>query len=64
MRSALRDGVVIDLLHRLGVLSAEELSQLADLRRPVLRNHRGLEVGDLEVDFELEEGEIEEGELK
>jgi len=59
-----RDGVVIDLLHRLGVLSAEELSQLADLRRPVLRNHRGLEVGDLEVDFELEEGEIEEGELK
>ena len=51
-----RDGVTLDLLHRLGVLSAEELSGLDDLRRPVLRNHRGLEVGAVVADFELEEG--------
>jgi L-asparaginase II len=50
-----RDGVVLDLLHQLGVLSRQELAALEDLRRPILRNHRGLEVGDVLPDFELEE---------
>lgn len=50
-----RDGVVIDLLRQLGVLSAEEFAALEDLRRPVRRNHRGLEVGEVVPDFELEE---------
>lgn len=50
-----RDGVVIDLLRQLGVLSGEEHAALEDLRVPVRRNHRGLEVGDVTPDFELEE---------
>ncbi len=49
-----RDGVVIHLLRLLGVLSAEELKSLTDLVRPVVRNHRGLEVGEIVADFELE----------
>ena len=49
-----RDGVVIHLLRLLGVLSAEELESLSDLVRPVLTNHRGLEVGEIVADFELE----------
>lgn len=49
-----RDGVVIHLLRLLGVLSAEELESLSDLVRPVVRNHRGLEVGEIVADFELE----------
>ena len=50
-----RDGVVLELLRQLGVLSAAEMDALADLRRPVVRNHRGLEVGEVVPDFELEE---------
>jgi len=50
-----RDGVVLDLLRQLGVLSHDEFAALEDLRRPLLRNHRGLEVGDVVPDFELEE---------
>jgi L-asparaginase II len=50
-----RDGVVIDLLRQLGVLSAEEMEALAGLRRRVVRNHRGLEVGEVVPDFELED---------
>jgi L-asparaginase II len=50
-----RDGVVLELLRQLGVLSAAEMDALGDLRRPVVRNHRGLEVGEVVPDFELEE---------
>jgi len=49
-----RDGIVVHLLRLLGVLSAEELDSLSDLVRPVVRNHRGLEVGEIVADFELE----------
>ena len=50
-----RDGVVLELLRRLGVMSGEEFAALEDLHRPVLRNHRGLAVGEVVPDFELEE---------
>jgi L-asparaginase II len=51
-----RDGVVLDLLRLLGALSRHEADELADLRAPVRRNHRGLEVGTVEpLRFELVE---------
>jgi len=49
-----RDGVVLELLRQLGVLSGEEFAALDDLYRPVLVNHRGLAVGEVVTDFELE----------
>nr|MDP9120133.1 asparaginase [Acidobacteriota bacterium] len=50
-----RDGVVIDLLRQLGSLSGGEFEELADLYRPVLRNRRGMAVGEVVPEVELEE---------
>lgn len=50
-----RDGVVIDVLRQLGSLSAAETSELAEFHRPSLFNHRGLRVGEVVPDLELEE---------
>ncbi len=51
-----RDGVVLDVLRQLGSLSAAELAELGEFHRPVLRNRRGLRVGEVVPDVELEEG--------
>jgi len=58
-----RDGVVIDLLRQLGSLAAAELADLADLRVPPLYNHRGLRVGEVVPEIELEEEEWDDEEL-
>ena len=50
-----RDGVVLDVLRQLGSLSGEEFTQLSDLYRPEIRNHRGLLVGEVVPDLELVE---------
>ena len=50
-----RPGVVIDVLRQLGVLSADEFGRLEDLHTPRRRNHRGLDVGAVEPDVELQE---------
>jgi L-asparaginase II len=42
-----RDGVALDLLRHFGSLSGEEAAALATFRTPVLRNHRGLAVGEV-----------------
>jgi L-asparaginase II len=49
-----RDGVVLDLLRRMGSLSNEEFQDLADLYRPTLTNHRGLTVGEVVPEVDLE----------
>ena len=49
-----RDIVVLELLHRLGALDPAERTALAAFDPPVERNHRGLAVGRIEADFELE----------
>lgn len=56
-----RDGVVLAVLRTLGALSAEEIGRLESFERPAQRNHRGLVVGWVEPDVELEipgEGEV------
>jgi L-asparaginase II len=50
-----RDGVVLDLLRQLGSLAGAESAELEDLYRPVLFNHRGLRVGEIVPEVELEE---------
>jgi len=50
-----RDGVVLDLLRQMGSLSGEEFASLAEHYRPVLRNCRGLVVGEVCPEVELEE---------
>lgn len=50
-----RDGVVLELLRQLGCLSAAELSQLAGFHRVTFHNRRGLAVGEVVPDLELEE---------
>ena len=50
-----RDGVAMELLRQIGSLSAGEFEELSPFYRPVLRNHRGIEIGDIVCDFELEE---------
>ena len=50
-----RDGVVLDLLRQLGSLAGAELAELSDLYRPALLNHRGLRVGEIVPEVELEE---------
>lgn len=50
-----RDGIVLDVLRQLGSLSGEEFTQLSDLYRPALHNHRGLLVGEVVPDLELVE---------
>jgi L-asparaginase II len=49
-----RDGVVLDLLRALGSLAGEELRDLSDLYRPILSNHRGLAVGEVVPEVDLE----------
>jgi len=49
-----RDGVVLEALRLLGALSGHELERLEEFHRPERRNHRGLLVGRLEPDLELE----------
>ncbi len=50
--------VVIQSLRDMGVLSDGEMAQLADAMSPVLRNHRGLEVGRIEPVFHLHQGKL------
>ena len=50
-----RDGVVLDLLRQLGALAGAELAELSDLYRPPLFNHRGIRVGEIVPEVELEE---------
>jgi L-asparaginase II len=50
-----RDGVVLDLLRQTGSLSGEEFAELAPHYRPILRNCRGLVVGEVCPEVELEE---------
>lgn len=50
-----RDGIVLDVLRTLGALSGEEFAELEDLHSPELHNHRGLLVGRVEPEVELEE---------
>ncbi len=49
-----RDAVVVGLLRQLGSLSGEECGSLADLARPQLHNWRGIRVGEIVCDAELE----------
>lgn len=49
-----RDIVVLELLQRLGVLAPDERLALAAFAPPHELNHRGLAVGRIEADFELE----------
>jgi L-asparaginase II len=50
-----RDSVVLDLLRQMGSLSGEEHAALGGFYRPSLFNHRGLEVGEVVPEVELEE---------
>jgi len=50
-----RDGVVLDLLRRTGSLSGEEFAELGEHYRPVLKNCRGLAVGEVRPEVDLEE---------
>jgi L-asparaginase II len=50
-----RDGVVLDVLRQLGSLSAAEFAELEDLHSPALYNHRGLRVGEVRPEVDLEE---------
>jgi len=51
-----RDGVVLDVLRQIGSLSAAEFEELRPFHRPVLQNRRGLRVGEVVPDVELESG--------
>jgi L-asparaginase II len=48
-------GAVLDLLRQLGSLSEEELRAMEVFHRGVIRNRRGIEVGRVVPDVELEE---------
>lgn len=50
-----RDGVVLDVLRQLGSLSGAEFEALSDLHSPFLHNHRGLRVGEVRPEVDLEE---------
>ena len=50
-----RDGVVLDVLRQLGSLSGGEFEELRDLHTPVLYNHRGIRVGEVRPEVDLEE---------
>lgn len=54
-----RDGVVLDVLRQLGVLSGAEFGRLESFHRPEIRNHRGAVVGEVVPDLELRESGIE-----
>jgi L-asparaginase II len=50
-----RDGVVLDVLRELGSLSAAEFEELADYYAPPVLNARGVQVGEVVPDVDLEE---------
>jgi L-asparaginase II len=50
-----RDGVVLDVLRQLGSLSSAEFAELADCYAPPVLNARGLRVGEVVPDIDLEE---------
>jgi L-asparaginase II len=50
-----RDGVVLDLLRQMGSLSGEEFARLEEHYRPIVRNCRGLLVGEVCPEVELVE---------
>ena len=50
-----RDGVVLDVLRQLGSLSGSELSELHDFHSPPVLNARGLQVGEVVPEVDLEE---------
>lgn len=50
-----RDGVVLDVLRELGSLSGAEFEELADLYAPPVLNARGIRVGEVVPDVDLEE---------
>jgi L-asparaginase II len=50
-----RDGVVLDVLRQLGSLSGAEFAELAAFHRRPVYNHRGLEVGEIRPEVDLEE---------
>jgi L-asparaginase II len=55
-----RDGVVLDVLRQLGSLSGEEFESLRDFHAPALLNHRGVRVGEIRPEAQLEEADPEE----
>jgi L-asparaginase II len=50
-----RDGVVLDVLRQLGSLAAAEFAELADLYEPPIRNARGVLVGQVRPEVDLDE---------
>jgi L-asparaginase II len=50
-----RDSVVLDVLRQLGSLAGAELAELAEFHQPTVYNHRGLRVGEIRPEVELEE---------
>lgn len=50
-----RDGVVLDILRELGSLSGAEFEELADHYAPPVLNARGVQVGEVVPDVDLEE---------
>ncbi|HEY6866540.1 MAG TPA: asparaginase, partial [Candidatus Eisenbacteria bacterium] len=44
---------LVGLLEQLGVLGGDEIARLAELRRPVIRNHAGVEAGAFTADFKV-----------
>ena len=50
-----RDGVVLDVLRELGSLAGAEFAELADFHAPAVLNARGLQVGEVVPDVDLEE---------
>lgn len=59
-----RDGVVLDALRQMGSLSGEEFTALASFYRPPLLNVRGVAVGEVVPDLELEEVEPDGGAVR
>ena len=51
-----RDGVVLDVLRQLGSLAGAEFAELREFHSPPVRNVRGLEVGEVRPEVDLEEG--------
>ncbi len=56
-----RDGVVIDVLRELGSLSQAEFEELADWYSPPVLNARGLRVGEVVPDVDLDEVDVYTG---
>jgi L-asparaginase II len=55
-----RDGVVLDVLRQLGSLSGAEFEALREFHAPALHNFRGLRVGEIRPEVDLEEVGLEE----